>query len=78
MVHHGSAVAALAADADAAGTPAAVAEGRAALGAHPVAAAVVLLRLLPQALLQEAQKLLRVLLGESGPLQLLQGPDQVL
>ena len=59
---HGGTVAALAADADAAGVPAAVAPGGAALGAHPVVAAVVLLGLLLEPLFQTPEQLLQRLL----------------
>ena len=76
--HHGGAVAALSPHPDPVGVPAAVAEGGAALGAHPVIAAVVLLGLLPEAFLQAPEKLLQRLVGKARGFQLLQGPAQVL
>ena len=68
----------LTADADAVGVPAAVAPRGAALGAHPLAAAVVLGVLLLEPLLQELQKLLHGLVREPGGPELLDGPLQVL
>ena len=70
---------ALAADAQASGIPAAVAQGRPALGADPVAATIVLLVLLLEPPLQQFQQLLQGLfLEHSLTLELLQGALQVL
>ena len=76
--HHGSAVAALPADADPIGMPAVVAKGAPALCAYPIIAAVMLLRLLFQTFLQHFQQLFQCLIWKSCGAQFLNGALQIL
>ena len=76
--HHGSAVHGLPADPDAVGMPTTVAPRGAALGPNPVVAAVVLLRLLFQTLLQHFQQFLQRFIRKPGGAQVGNGPFQIL
>ena len=76
--HHGGAVHGLAADPQTVGVPAAVAPRGKALRSHPVPAAVVLLRLLLQLLLQPPQQRFQILLREARPPQLLHRAAEII
>ena len=76
--HHGSAVAALPADADTVGVPAAITPWGAALCAYPIIAAVMLLCLLFQPFLQHFQQFFQCFVRESGGTEVLNGALQIL